>query len=305
MIASYCLYLLVQRKQEYAEFVADEFEAQRREYLYGLTENGQRVYGRALNDLSSFDVYVLDKLEASLTPSRTVDERMYADTLEIECFYKHFGLGLLKLRPASEWSNVAGNHYAYLYAPPQYETEVIGDPNRLRECFTEAGNNMLRVVHYQWHGYEHYEVVWCNAVARGFDDDVATGIRDAITETQLVVALAEEDKSTYRSLVMALVGMDEQRSDDESSSSSSSSSSERSSSSEDDAKKQQGALPPDVPTPTFAHRERTKFCASYNVASCCPHKPVPRSKEDDEKTEDSGAMTLIGWTLSEAENVQG
>ena len=64
MIASYCLYLLVQRKQEYAEFVADECEAQRREYLYGLTENGQRVYGRALNDLSSFDIYVLDKLEA-------------------------------------------------------------------------------------------------------------------------------------------------------------------------------------------------------------------------------------------------
>ena len=83
MIASYCLYLLVQRKQEYAEFFADEFEAQRREYLYGLTENGQRVYGRALNDPSSFDIYVLDKLEASLTPSRIVDERLYADTLEI------------------------------------------------------------------------------------------------------------------------------------------------------------------------------------------------------------------------------
>ena len=57
-----------------------------------------------MNDLSSFDIYVLDKLEASLTPSRTVDERLYADTLEIECFYKRFGLGLLKLRLASEWS---------------------------------------------------------------------------------------------------------------------------------------------------------------------------------------------------------
>ena len=120
---------------------------------------------------------------------------------------------------------------------------------------------------------------------------------------------------------MALLGIEKQTSDDELSASSGSSSSDCSSSCEDDQKqdksngvrktlatnedddqrqgheleddaiKRQGAVPPDVPKPTFARRERPKFCASYNSASCCPHKTLPRSKEDDDKTEDSGAMT--------------
>ena len=135
--------------------------------------------------------------------------------------------------PGWSW-NIGANHCAYFYAPPQYDAEVVCDHSRLHECFTETGNNILRVVHYQWHGYEHYEVVWCNAMARGFDTDVATRIKSAITDTQLARALSEDNRSTYRTLVMALLGIDKQTSDDESSASSGSSSSDCSSSSEDD-----------------------------------------------------------------------
>ena len=95
MVAGLCLQCLVQRKCLMEDIVADSHDnMEKRRWAL----RRERAYWRHIPGLSSFDRYVLDKLEVLVQGIAVLDSHHYAGTPEIEALLHTFGLSLLSLR---------------------------------------------------------------------------------------------------------------------------------------------------------------------------------------------------------------
>ena len=200
MVAALCLTCLSERKEEMASIVVDEEGVAVRRYLALERESKYRPY---LASLDTFGKYVLDKLESVLHPTHVLDTQYYADTPEIESFLRHFHVSLLRVRPASEWSLRPWDIGSFQGRDPEDEPRTIGDEGELR-ALLENGHADLQVVHYQYEGFEHFDVLRLASASVGFTEEKKNDIIAAIHALPLVSALLAENVPEFRRIALEL-----------------------------------------------------------------------------------------------------
>ena len=240
------------------------------------------VYQRYLNTLDNFDIYVLEKLETVLQTPLVLDTHHYADTPEIEALLQAFELSLLRVRPASDWrENDIGTLQSGL-------SEVIPDEMRLQSLLARVDVD-LKMLHYQYPGFEHYDVLCSNGTVVGMQGTKRNTITDAIRQSSLLRPLVDGNVREYRRNALLCIGIvaDEALFEEDSADTNSkagnsqhsidSSEEEESSSKSSDsevetprARNDQLCLPPDVPTPLYPRGRGMRFCEGYNIKSHCP-----------------------------------
>ena len=108
--------------------------------------------------MDDFHVYVLDKLEAVFASSAVVDTLHYADSPEIEAFLRHYELSMLRLRPPSEWARGHQDIGSCQGLDENVMMETISGEEHLRMLLNEKHFD-LQLVHYQYTGFEHFDIV--------------------------------------------------------------------------------------------------------------------------------------------------
>ena len=154
-VAALCLSSLALRKAEDAFFLAeaDEIRDQRRENVFQLEQ-----YVEHIGRLGDIEIYILDKLEAVLRSNQVVDTLHYADDLEIDAFLRRFGLTMLRVRPANEWSR-PGEDIGAVHGLSEDEVlRTIADEAQLRALMQDQRVD-LQLMHYQYPTFEHYDIV--------------------------------------------------------------------------------------------------------------------------------------------------
>ena len=153
--AALCLSCLALRREEFADFVedADDIQFQRRQNVFQCEE-----YLEHIGRLDDFQIYVLDKLEAVLTSNQVVDTLHYADSPEIEAFLRHFDLTLLRVRAANEWSTHVEDIGAVHGLQENEVMRTVSDEAHLRSLMQHE-NIDLQLMHYQYIGFEHFDIV--------------------------------------------------------------------------------------------------------------------------------------------------
>ena len=147
----------------------------------------QSVYRRAMPPLGPFEVYVLDKFEALLRPEEVLDTRLYADTPEIEAFLSTFQLSMLRMRPASEWDQRPDDVGSLRGRSSNSMFHVVASEEELKGVLNN-GDADLQLVHYQYPGYEHFDMVCLAGGATRFEGAKSSSIRKAIHESSLLIA---------------------------------------------------------------------------------------------------------------------
>ena len=108
--------------------------------------------------LDDFHVYVLDKLEAVFASSAVIDTLHYADAPEIEAFLRQYDLSMLRLRPPSEWTRGHQDIGSCQGLDENVMMETITGEEHLRMLLNEKHFD-LQLLHYQYTGFEHYNIV--------------------------------------------------------------------------------------------------------------------------------------------------
>ena len=132
---------------------ADEIRDQRRENVFQLEQ-----YLEHIGRLEDVDIYILDKLEAVRTANQVVDTLHYADDLEINAFLRRFGLTMLRVRPANEWSRPGEDIGAVHGLSEDVVLRSVADEAQLRGLMQDQHVD-LQLMHYQYPGFEHYDIV--------------------------------------------------------------------------------------------------------------------------------------------------
>ena len=274
-----CISSLAQRKEQMKFFVADSDDHHAKR-IVALSKVA--VYESFLNGLDNFDIYVLDKLETVLRTPMVLDTHHYADTPEIEAFLQTFELSLLRLRPASEWRE---NDIGTLQ---KGFSEVIPDEMRLQSLLGGVDVD-LKMLHYQYPGFEHYDVLSLNDTVVGMQETKRNTITDAIRRSSLLQHVVDGNVGEFRRNAVLCVGIvadaalfEEEILDTNSNrgtSQHSSASSEEEASSSQSSNSEVGTprsdndqtrLPPDVPTPLYPRCRGKRFCGGYNMKTHCP-----------------------------------
>ena len=197
-VAALCLTSLAQRRALFEDVVADEDEVWAKRAA-ALSEHD--LYRDILPLLSPFQIYVLDKLEALFQPAQVLDTHMFADTPEIEAFLQRFDLTLLRVRPPSEW-NMPGRDIGHLQGSsveggyrPVLDIEDL-------EALLRYGDLDLKVVHYQYPGYEHFDVVSSVHCDERMTLSKSNEIRGAVDNCSLIAALRAGERKDYRRLCL-------------------------------------------------------------------------------------------------------
>ena len=284
-----CISSLKEQKEQMKFFVADSDEHHAKRIV---SLSSVPVYQRCLDRLDKFDIYILDKLETVFQRPRVLDTHQYADTPEIEAFLQRFELSLLRLRPASDWRE---NDIGTLQ---RGVSEVIPDEMRLQSLLAQVDVD-LKMLHYQYPGFEHYDVLSTKDGVVGMQESKRNVIAKAMRHTSLLGHVVDGNVRDFRLNALMCVGIEpdaalsEEESVDHDSNasksqhSSASSEEEASSSSVSDSDvesspagydemclppedKDQTRLPPDVPTPFFPRCRGNRLCGGYNMKTHCP-----------------------------------
>jgi len=147
--------------------------------------------------LGPFELYVLDKLEALVHPKQVLDTHMYADTPEIEALLQRFELSMLRLRPAGEWKEGGGDIGHLQDASLQHGFCSVPDVEALQTLLVSDDVD-LKLVHYQYPGYEHFDMVGLADRAIGFARSKVDEVRKAIRESPLIAALTAGNIHEFR-----------------------------------------------------------------------------------------------------------
>ena len=284
MVAGLCLSCLAQQREHMECFLADseEYHVKRIDALSRVP-----VYRRYVNTLDRFNVYVLDKLEAALRPTVILDTHHYADFPEIEACRRTFGLSMLRLRPANDWrENDIGN------LQKDMDVQVIADDVHLRSLLASSDVD-LKMLHYQYPGFEHYDVISSTDSALGIAEPKKTAVVRAIEQSSLLQCLKENNVLEYRRNALLLVGVvadpalfvetisdagsscahthesDDSSEDGQSTADSGGSVIEKLRANTDQQ------LPSGVPTTVYPRIRGKRFCAGYNSRTECVHDGIP------------------------------
>ena len=279
LLIGLCISCLSRRKEQMESFVADSDDHYAKR-IVALSK--VPVYQRYLNTLDKFDIYVLEKLEKVLRPQLVLDTHHYADTPEIEALLQTFELSMLRLRPASDWRE---NDIGTLQ---RGFSEVIPDEMRLQSLLARVDVD-LKMLHYQYPGFEHYDVLCSKDTVVGMQASKRNTITHAIRQSSLLRNLMDGNVREYRRNALLCVGIvadaalfEEESADTDSNKGNSQHSIE---SSEDEASPSDSSdsevetprvgtdelcLPPGVPTPLYPRCRGMRFCAGYSIKSHCP-----------------------------------
>ena len=193
-VEALCLSSLAQRKVLFEDIVADGEQVLIKRATCLSDVNGFREF---VPRLCPFDLYVLDKLEALVHPRQVLDTHMYAYTPEIEALLQRFELSMLRLRPAGEWKEGGGDIGHLQDASLQHGFCSVPDVEALQTLLVSDDVD-LKLVHYQYPGYEHFDVVGLADRAIGFACSKVNEIRTAIRESPLIAALAAGNIDEFR-----------------------------------------------------------------------------------------------------------
>ena len=182
-IAALCLSCLALHRQESSDFVEDS-EAIRLQRRQNIFQHDQ--YLAHIERLNDFEIYVLDKLEALLTANQVVDTRHYADAPEIEAFLGHFGVTMLRVRPANEWNMREGDIGAVQGLDANVLMQTVTDEVHLRNLLQHQTID-LQLMHYQYATYEHYDIVHLLSASFGIAAAKKAGLTIALLLFVLVL----------------------------------------------------------------------------------------------------------------------
>lgn len=238
-----------------------------------------------------------------------LDTFHYADALEIEAFLNAFRVTMLRLRPACEWHSTRHDDIGMVtyYGTDDEVTEAIGNAAGLK-VLLESRDVDLQLLHYQYPGYEHYDIVHLVGAPCRFRAGHTAQICQKIRASPLLVAAARGDRQQFRlcalmllhkstaAVVLSSSGPEGESEEDGSSmtSSSSSSSSESDSSSrahetetEVQASSEVAPVPPGCSRPEVPSPVKRKFCAAFkheHRPGCCPEPHAAEGEEAPDAT---------------------
>ena len=106
---------------------------------------------------------------------------------------------MLRLRPANDWR---GNDIGYLQTAT--DEQVIADEAHLRSLLASADVD-LKMLHYQYPGFEHYDVISSTDSALGITEPKKTAVVRAIEQSSLLQCLKEKNVLEYRRNAETLV----------------------------------------------------------------------------------------------------
>ena len=182
-VAALCLSCLVLRRERFYHIVADSEDIllQRKQNIFQ-----HEQYLAHIEHLNRFEIYVLDKLEALLTSNQVVDTLHYADAPEIEAFLCHFGVTMLRVRPAHEWNMREGDIGAVQGLDANVLMQTVTDEVHLRNLLQHQTID-LQLMHYQYATYEHYDIVHLLSASFGIAAAKKAGLTIALLLFVLVL----------------------------------------------------------------------------------------------------------------------
>ena len=177
-------------KVEFSVFVGDDVEAEAQETAIRRDVISRvPIYSTCSDDLSAFDLYVLDKFEGVISGDLST-ERRYADHLEMKVFLQECGLQMAVL-------NSAGDEHS-MELPSQLPWSAA------TALSLQQGQFDLFLVHYSEGAYLHYDAV-C------FEDGnpwqvpaaVRSRVRDVLSACQTWASLMAQDYDLARALLLS------------------------------------------------------------------------------------------------------
>ena len=184
------LTLLAMHKVEFSVFVGDDVEAEAQETAIRRDVISRvPIYSTCSDDLSAFDLYVLDKFEGVISGDLST-ERRYADHLEMKVFLQECSLRMAVL-------NSAGDEHS-MELPSQLPWSAATASS------LQQGHFDLFLVHYSEGAYLHYDAV-C------FEDGnpwqvpaaVRSRVRDVLSACQTWASLMAQDYDLARALLLS------------------------------------------------------------------------------------------------------
>ena len=140
---------------------------------------------------------MLDKLESVRLEANVLDTLHYADTLEIEAFLRHFDLSLLRVRPPCDWTEHPDDVASFQRQGSENMMECISSMDALQRIM-EHKDADLQVMHYQFDGYEHYDVVHLTGCEYRVQPMKKENIVNAVKDSPLLHALHSGSVADFR-----------------------------------------------------------------------------------------------------------
>ena len=251
----------------------DDDTVRRRETV--LTGQSEDLYLPYMNQLDNFDYYLLSKLEVCCQQRPVLDSCHYADYPEISTFLNVCGLSLMRVKPPEAWKS--GNVGSIFAA--DYTFRNVATMDDARAAASQSRPELL-VMHYQFTGFEHYDVLTFDDADNNMSPASAAQTLNFIHTSELAMLMHEGEYNTVRQKLLFMLDKETPSLDPKEESSSEENISENGESEEDDQKSEEdikdqaGLLPPDVPQlPTGVESLRKvrsgqhPFCASYGQQS--------------------------------------
>ena len=248
----------------------DEDTVRRRETV--LTGQGEDLYLRFMDQLDNFDYYVLSKVEVCCQQRPVLDSCHYADYPEISTFLNVCDLSLMRVKPPAAWNS--GDVGSILTADYTFGNVATIDDAR---AAASQSRSELQVMHYQFTGFEHYDVLTFDDLDNDMNAASAARTINFIRTSELAMLMHEGDYNTVRQKLLFMLDKEfpslepKEESSSEENMSESGESEEDDHESDEDINDQEGLLPPDVPQlPTGVESLRKgqhSFCASYGQQS--------------------------------------
>ena len=184
------LTLLAMRKAEFSVFVGEDIDGEaqgtaiRRDVISQVP-----VYATCLEDLSAFDLYVLDKFEGVISGDFS-NERRYADNLEMKVFLQECGLQMAVLNSAGD------DHSIELPSQRPWSPDTVSS--------LQQGNIELLLVHYSEGAYLHYDAVcFEDGSSWQVSAEVRARVRTVLSACDTWTSLMEGDFDLARTLLLS------------------------------------------------------------------------------------------------------
>ena len=246
------------------------------------------IYFTVADQLDDFDVYFLSKLEMCCERRSVLDTRNYADDPEIRAFLQACNLSMLRLRPPSCWTdNSVGS---IIWPGGVYQNFNTMDQIH---AVVEQGGVDLGFLHYQFNGFEHFDVLRFNDLADASNAMMSSRVIDFVTASELARAMSLGDLDTVRRTAIEVLGKtipELQMSDSSVTVSSDDESSESGSDVSDDGVQQEHEGVP-MPPPACSQVPRhtrvckgAKFCQTYTMGRQCARDNEKTINDDDAST---------------------
>ena len=162
-----------------------------------------RDYAAVSGKLGDFEYYVLSKLESAMKRVTVQDERNYADTPEIAAILRTCHLNVLRVRPPSQWEEKRSLDSVLRLGK---DDKQIWTESEL-QGHMQSTDTHLKLVHYQYDGYEHYDVITLGGGVVPIPETCACRLEALLQSSKLVEHAEAQDKAAFRRHALEVLGI--------------------------------------------------------------------------------------------------